>query len=103
MIEAKLYRNLYVSQTIISNALSQILNYKELVLQDRKREEFVFILVLPCEVDDKLQEEYFKKENIVIWDINNLLYMCYGDKELSNLLVPYNFYIQKLQILYDKN
>jgi hypothetical protein len=43
---------------------------------------------LPCEVDDKLQEEYFKKENIVIWDINNLLYMCYGDKELSNLL-PY--------------
>ena len=88
VIEAKLYRNLYVSQTIISNALSQILNYKELVLQDRKKEEFVFILVLPCEVDDKLQEEYFKKENIVIWDINNLLYMCYGDKELSNLL-PY--------------
>ena len=75
VIEVKLYRNLYVSQTIISNALSQILNYKELVLQDRKREEFVFILVLPCEVDDKLQEEYFKKENIVIWDINNLLYM----------------------------
>lgn len=100
VIEAKLYRNLYVSQTIISNALSQILNYKELVLQDRKREEFVFILVLPCEVDDKLQEEYFKKENIVIWDINNLLYMCYGDKELSNLLVkcmPYPLMDLKLQ------
>ena len=100
VIEAKLYRNLYVSQTIISNALSQILNYKELVLQDRKKEEFVFILVLPCEVDDKLQEEYFKKENIVIWDINNLLYMCYGDKELSNLLVkcmPYPLMDLKLQ------
>lgn len=87
VIEVKLYRNLYVSQTIISNALCQILNYKEFVLQDRKEEEFVFILVLLCEVDDKLQEEYFKKENIVIWDINNLLYMCYGNKELSNLLV----------------
>lgn len=100
VIEVKLYRNLYVSQTIISNALSQILNYKELVLQDRKKEELVFILVLPCEVDDKLQEEYFRKENIVIWDINNLLYMCYGDKELSNLLVkcmPYPLMDLKLQ------
>lgn len=100
VIEVKLYRNLYVSQTIISNALSQILNYKELVLQDGKKEKNVFILVLLCEVDDKLQEEYFKRENIVIWDINNLLYMCYGDKELSNLLVkcmPYPMIDLELQ------
>ncbi len=89
VVEVKLYRNLYVSQTIISNALSQILNLKELFLQYRKKEEFkpIFILVLFCEVDDELQEEYYNKENIVIWDINNLLYMCDGDKELSNLLV----------------
>lgn len=90
IIEVKLFRNLNVSQTIINSAVRQILTYKEHILQDIKDEnKYKFILVLPCKVDDILQDECFKKEKIIIWDIYNLLYMCDKDEELSNLLYKY--------------
>lgn len=98
-IDVKIYRNVYVSQTIISNALEQILKLKELY-QNQDQDNWKFILILLCKVDDKLQEQYFKDEEIMIWDINNLLYMCEGDKELSDLLVkcmPYSLTDLELQ------
>lgn len=107
VIEVKLYRNLHVSQAIINKAIGQILSYKELLSRKEKKNTSVFILVLTCEIDKKLQEELLKEENIVIWDINNLIYMCQEDQELSKLLVKYMPYplvdLKPREPLYLKN
>lgn len=92
VIEVKAYRNLHNSKAILNNALKQILQYRQIMLHNNKTEEFSFIIVMPCEIDDESQKEIYEKYNITIWDINNLIYLCEGSKELLNLLascIPY--------------
>ena len=86
VMEVKYYRNLYISKVVIDSALKQILEYKQAISQDDKDKNFSYIIVMPCEIDDKLQREVFEQNNVVIWDINNLIYLCGDNKELSNLL-----------------
>ena len=87
VIEVKSYRSLYNSKAILNNALKQVLKYKYLLLQNNKDEEFSFIITLPCEVDEESQNEIYNRFNVIIWDINNLIYLCEGKKELLNLLI----------------
>lgn len=87
IFEVKIYRNLYNSQVIIKNALSQILEYKYILLKENKNKELSFIIVLPCEIDEKLKYNIYKYFNIVIWDISNLIYLCEDNKKLLQLLI----------------
>lgn len=92
VIEVKLYRNLYNSKSIINNALKQILDYKDMILRNDKNNDFTFIIVLSCLVDEKLKNEIFKQYDVKIWDINNLIYLCEDNKELLQSLlrcIPY--------------
>ena len=87
VIEVKSYRSLHNSKTILSNALRQILDYKQILVQNNENQEFIFIVVLPCEIEEELQSEIYNQYNIVVWDINNLIYLCQEKKELINLLM----------------
>lgn len=92
IIEVKGYRNLYNSKAIINNALKQILRYRQVITQNSEDMSFSFIIVLPCEIQNETQKEIFKRYNVVIWDIRNLLYLCGGNRELFQLLlksIPY--------------
>lgn len=87
IIEAKSYRSLFNSEAILNNALKQILKYKYFLEQNSRDEEFSFIIILPCEISEESQNEIYNRYNIVVWDINNLIYLCEGKKELINLLM----------------
>lgn len=87
VIDVKSYRSLYNSKSILKNALKQILKYKYFLAQKDKDEENSFIIILLCEVDEESQKEIYKRHHVVVWDINNLIYLCEGNKELVNLLM----------------
>ena len=87
VIEVKTYRNLHNTKTVLNSALRRFMHYKELLSQNINKEVNKFIIVMPCEIDDALQKEIFEKHNIDIWDINNLMYLCGGSKELTDMLL----------------
>lgn len=87
VIEVKYYRNLHNSKAIVDNALKRILMYQRLLSQKVENKKSSFVLVMPCEIEDQVQKEILEQHNIVIWDINNLIYMCRDNKELLNLLM----------------
>lgn len=89
VIEVKAYRGRYNSKEIINNALRQILDYKKEILLYNKNKTFVFIIVLPCEIDEKIKSEIYEQFDIIIWDIGNLIYLCEDNKELFQLLSSY--------------
>lgn len=92
VLEVKSYRNLYNSKVILNNALKQILQYKHVMLNNNTTKEISFIIVMPCEIDDKSQKEIFERYDVIIWDIGNLIYLCEENKELLQLLsscIPY--------------
>ena len=94
IIQVKAYRNLYNSQAIINNALKQILQYKFELKQKSGDKKISFIIVLPCEISNDTQKEIFKRFDVVIWDIKNLLYLCGGNRDLIHLLlksIPYPY------------
>ena len=86
IMEIKSYRGLHNSKTVLDNALKQILSYKYSLLPDSIEEKYSFIVVLLCEIDENIQNEIYKQHNIVIWDINNLIYLCGENEKLLSLL-----------------
>lgn len=93
IIDVKYYRGLYNSKEIIDNAVQQVIKYKEEILKCNENKSFTFIIVLSCEIDEKMKNDIYKKSNIIIWDISNLLYLCEDNKELIQLLsryIPYS-------------
>ena len=87
IIEVKTYRTTINSQVIINNAVKQILKYKWMVSNNSSNKEFVFIIVMLCEVDYNVQKEVFQRFGVIIWDINNLIYLCQNEKELLLILM----------------
>ncbi|MCH5194509.1 MAG: DEAD/DEAH box helicase family protein [Oscillospiraceae bacterium] len=86
VIEVKAYRGIHNSKVIINNALRQILDYKKEILLYNKNKKFTFIIVLPCEIDEKVKSEIYEQFDVIIWDIGNLIYLCEENKELLQLL-----------------
>lgn len=86
IMEIKSYRSLHISNTVLDNALKQILSYKYSLLSDSIEEKYSFIIILLCEIDENIQNEIYKQHNIVIWDINNLIYLCGENEKLFSLL-----------------
>lgn len=93
VLEVKSYRNLYNSKVILNNALKQILQYKQIMLSNNLAEEISFVIVMPCEIDEDSQREFFDRFDVEIWDIGNLIYLCEENKDLLQLLtscIPYS-------------
>ena len=87
VMEVKSYRGLHNSKVILNNAVKQVLTYKFALEQNKRDEQFLFLVVLPCEVDEESQNEIYDRFQVITWDINNLLYLCEGNKELLSLLM----------------
>lgn len=87
VIEVKLYRSIHNSKVILNNALKQILQYKEMILKNNNGQEISFVIVMPCEIEDEVQKEIYERYKVIIWDINNLIYLCGENKELLHLLM----------------
>ena len=91
VFEVKYYLSPYVDNVVIEKAIIQIRKYKKILTEIEKNS--LFVLILPCRVNKVLIQTLYKKENIVIWDISNLIYLCDGNQELLNLLksaTPYS-------------
>ena len=87
--EVKMYRNLYNSKSVLDNAVEQVLLYKHYLTQSNEREKVLFILVVPYEIDEKIQNEIYEQSNVIVWSINNLIYLCEEEKKLLDLLASY--------------
>ena len=90
--EVKMYRNLYNSKSVLDNALEQVLLYKHYLTQSNGQEKVSFILVVPYEIDEKIQNEIYEQTNVIVWSINNLIYLCEEKKKFLDLLascIPY--------------
>ena len=94
VIEVKSYRNYSNAKTVIDLALNQIIKYREIILRKKEDKEYSFVIVLPCEVESSLKKEVYNQFGVIIWDINNLIYLCEQNKSLLQLLnryIPYPF------------
>lgn len=90
--EVKSYRGRQNTKAVINSAIKQILSYKTL-LPKYNSEDIKFVLVMPCEIDEITQKEIFDRFNVIIWNINNLVYLCGDNKELIaklNQCVPFS-------------
>ena len=91
VIEAKAYRDRYVSKRTIDIAINQLQKYK-LVAQDNQLSVDDFFLILFCEVDEQYKRQVHSEYKINIWDIANLLYICKESNEFSEELNKLVYY-----------
>lgn len=97
IIELKEYRSQFIPNIIINQAIEQVEYYKR-IWQKTQKQEIDAILLIFCQVPTELKEATYKKKNIIIIDILNLLYLLQNDENLMKQLienVQYN--IQQLQ------
>ncbi|WP_070087593.1 DEAD/DEAH box helicase family protein [Merdimonas faecis] len=93
VMEVNSYRSLYNSKFNFDNAIKQILLYKDSLTQKNPDKKYSFIIVLLCGIDEDSKNEIYKRYHIVVWDINNLIYLCEENKKLISLLtgcLPYS-------------
>lgn len=90
--EVKVYRGVHNPPNIINDVLNQVLYYKQTLENIEHSKKTSFIIVMLCKIDKSLKQEIFKRFDIEIWDISNLIYLCNGNRELSNLLMNYTSY-----------
>lgn len=77
-IEVKSYMGREVPHDTISRAIEQMSHYARHIPDQGNQ-----ILILLCEVDQKLKETVYEEYGFSIWDIANILYLC---GENSNLI-----------------
>lgn len=81
IFEIKLYRGIYNSYEIISNAINQSLLQKQRISQALDVEKIKFGIFMFCKIDDELKRNLLYKD-LNIWDISNIIYLCDGDEDL---------------------
>lgn len=91
VIEAKAYRDRYVSKRTIDTAINQLQKYKA-VAQDNQLSVDDFFLILFCEIDEQYKRQVYNDYRINIWDIANLLYICKESNEFSEELNKLVYY-----------
>lgn len=87
LFEIKKYMNLQNTRSVIDTAISQAITYKDKTdkyLAEEKRIDLV--IILPCKIEKDLQEEIYRKHEIIIWNINNIIYLCDNNQFLLDLL-----------------
>ncbi|GLB27540.1 hypothetical protein LXJ15735_37810 [Lacrimispora xylanolytica] len=92
VFEIKLYRGSYNSPNILNMALDQIIRYKTLIENSEQKQKYSYVIIMFCNVEDSLKKTIYEKYSISIWDISNLIYLCDGSNELSDLLIRFTPY-----------
>lgn len=90
-LEVKAYRSLHNNSSVISGALQQIKRYRTILKDATNSAHFGCIFL--CEIDEVTKESVLAAEDIFIWDIKNLLYMCQANEQLIFMLrqiTPYS-------------
>lgn len=91
IIDFKAYRSINSNQQIINNAIWQIKHFKHTLSLSATHQCFGMILL--CHVDIETKKALWQNDNIFIWDINNLLYLCKNTATLLSELdriIPYS-------------
>lgn len=94
IIEVKSYRSKFIQNTIIKQSLEQVAYYKE-ICEEIYGKMVDAVLIMSCQVPDKLKEISYKERGVLIIDISNLLYLSQQNDDLMKSLievVQYNIY-----------
>lgn len=83
IFEIKYYKSLYNSQKVIHKAIEQVLNYKDEA--ERVYPRCRLYLIMFCYVDKTIKDSAYNK-GIMIWDIANLMFLCQGNKLLTDTI-----------------
>lgn len=86
IIEVKSYRNKFVQNNIINQAIEQVASFKN-GWEKANNEIVEAILITSSFISDEIKEKYYNDYNIMILDISNLLYLSQDDDELIKQLV----------------
>lgn len=81
LVEVKEVKN--NSKDTIISAVSQLKNYREIYPKE-KLNKYSFIIIFGS-VDEQ-QKDYFKKDNIIIIDISNIMYLIKNNQDLEEQL-----------------
>ncbi len=90
-LEVKAYRSPHNGSSAIKGALQQINRYR--TMWDGEARTAHFGCIFLCEIDEEIKENILVAEDIFIWDIKNLLYMCQKNEQLTLMLrqiTPYS-------------
>lgn len=83
-LEVKAYRSPRNGPNVINGALRQVKRYQ--TKQDDAGAPVHFGCIFLCEIDEETKERVLADEDIFIWDIKNLLYLCQGNGHLTSML-----------------
>lgn len=86
LVECKSYRNRQIPIQTLELAVAQMQQY----IDSDKR--FRGLLIVFCEVSESFKESVFKKCNITLWDISNLLFYSKDNSELLNALMQLTYF-----------
>lgn len=104
IFETKQYRSRFGNIELVESAINQINRYKKVLFDDCKT-NYKFGLILLCDIKDNLKQTLERENNIFIFDIKNLLYLCGDDSFLVSQLQKYLYYsldtISKIKPLID--
>ena len=81
-VECKSYRDSYVSRQTINIALSKLAKAHHNLDGDGD----IFVLIIFGQVSEIDKQEAYTKRNVLIWDIQNLIYYCQSNDQLLNEL-----------------
>lgn len=90
-VEVKIYRSPRAEVSHIDKTVRRIKFYQNLLRDTGKTTRGMGILF--CEVNEEMKQAVLCSDDVLIWDIKNLLYMCQGDEQLLSMLwqvTPYS-------------
>lgn len=85
IFELKTYRDRNISYGMIKSTVYQF----EIMLRELRNVDYSPILITTCLVDESDKALILENENVVIWDISNLIYFCSNSKPLMEKLSSY--------------
>lgn len=91
IFETKQYRSRFGNIKLVEEAINQINQYK-IQLFDYDKNDCKFGLILLCDMKESFKLTLEQENNVFIFDIKNLLYLCQNDSFLISQLQKYSYY-----------
>ena len=91
VFEIKSFRSRDIDYGRLEQAVEQVKSLQKILSETEG--EMICIVVIPSKIHFDVLEDIYRRRNIIIWDISNLIYLCGDDKKLRELLIraiPYS-------------